>query len=130
MLDFLIKFYFLILRSSLLTFELAYECLHLVIKLEISKNRSIDHDIIKIIVGTTGLGYPRYQAKLLALDLPKQGTMSGACHHVLSWCQFPLGAGSRVRHVPISALRFSSSQRLDLVSSCSRHSYALSPLRA
>jgi hypothetical protein len=40
-LDFLIKFFFLILRASLLTCESEYRCLHLVIKLDISKNRSI-----------------------------------------------------------------------------------------
>jgi hypothetical protein len=53
-LDFLVKFFFLILRPSLLTFEFfSYECLHLVIKLEISKkNRTIDHDITKITLST------------------------------------------------------------------------------
>jgi hypothetical protein len=44
-LDFLVEFFFLILGPSHLTFESAYQCIHLLIKLEISKNRSINHDI-------------------------------------------------------------------------------------
>jgi hypothetical protein len=41
----LLSFFFLILGPSLLTFEPAYQCIHLLIKLEISKNRSIFYDI-------------------------------------------------------------------------------------
>jgi hypothetical protein len=45
--------------TSLLTFDCAYKCLDLVIKLEISKNRVIDHDIIKITLYTWfGVGEP------------------------------------------------------------------------
>jgi hypothetical protein len=37
--------FYLILGFPLLTFEYTYECLHLLIKLEISKNRRIHHDL-------------------------------------------------------------------------------------
>jgi hypothetical protein len=41
----LLIIFFLILGPNILTFESTYECINLLIKLEISKNISIDHDI-------------------------------------------------------------------------------------
>jgi hypothetical protein len=52
-------------------------------------------------VGTTGQGYPRYPAKLLALDPLRQGTGSGAHLYISPQYRLPSSAGSRARHVPV-----------------------------
>jgi hypothetical protein len=52
-------------------------------------------------ISTTGLGYPRYYAKLPDPNLAMQVTGSGTGHYVLSRCWLSPGASSKAHHVPI-----------------------------